>query len=304
MKMDNETKLKAMQADVDAARLSAVKWEAEAREAKAKVSAQGDELAKLKDELETSTAQLREMQDELLKSAKMSQLGQLTATIAHEIRNPLGSIRTSSFILERQLKDTNEKALKPLERIKNGVTRCDVIITELLDFARSRALQPETHVFDDWVLETIKEHKGDSIQAVTVEFHQGLRGSSIAFDPSRIERALVNMLSNAVEAMVGKADQPLENPTPNPKIVVSTKRTSRGVELSVTDNGPGINEGDMEKIFAPLFTTKSFGVGLGLAAVQKIFEQHGGGMEATSKPGEGATFTGWIKEDEAQTEAA
>ena len=74
--------------------------------------------------------------------------------------------------------------------------------------------------------------------------------------------------------------------------------------ITVADNGPGITEEDMEKIFNPLFTTKSFGVGLGLSAVQKVFEEHGGGLEVSSTLGNGATFTGWFLEKQPQSAAA
>jgi signal transduction histidine kinase len=79
-----------------------------------------------------------------------------------------------------------------------------------------------------------------------------------------------------------------------PLISIESKSSSRGVEITVSDNGPGIPDDVMAKIFDPLFTTKSFGTGLGLPAVQKILEQHDGGLEVSSKPGQGATFTVWL----------
>lgn len=299
-----ELKLQTMETELAEARQAAAKSEHEVSELTSQLHGVNDEIARLNRELQENLAKMRGFQDELSKSSKLSELGRLTATIAHDIRNPLGSIRTSSFILARHLKDGPEAALKPLERINKGVDRCDVIINELLDYARSKTLQLETVNFDSWITQTINEHKGDAIQAALVECDFGLGDSEVDFDPSRMDRAFVNLMSNAVEAMIGKEGAMLENPTENPKIVIKTQRTGRGIEVSVTDNGPGISEEDMEKVFNPLFTTKSFGVGLGLSAVQKIFEEHGGGLEVSSTLGNGATFTGWFLEKQAQSAAA
>ena len=89
-----------------------------------------------------------------------------------------------------------------------------------------------------------------------------------------------------------------------PNIKIESRRTARGIEISVTDNGPGISAENLQKIKEPLFTTKSFGTGLGLPAVEKILEQHDGGLEITSKPGEGASFTAWFPIIETLEEAA
>jgi signal transduction histidine kinase len=101
-------------------------------------------------------------------------------------------------------------------------------------------------------------------------------------------------MSNASEAMVGKGDDPARIATSNPRIEIVTARTERGIEISVKDNGPGIASENLAKILEPLFTTKNFGTGLGLPAVEKILEQHGGGLSIASQPGQGATFTAWF----------
>jgi signal transduction histidine kinase len=106
---------------------------------------------------------------------------------------------------------------------------------------------------------------------------------------------IVNLLLNASEAMVGKEKLGVvENPTANPVIRIESRRTARGIEISVSDNGPGIAPENLDKIFEPLFTTKNFGTGLGLPASVNIAERHGGGLAAASKPGQGATFTLWL----------
>ncbi len=129
---------------------------------------------------------------------------------------------------------------------------------------------------------------------IEIECHLGIPGVEIEIDSSSIQRVLVNLLSNASEAMVGKGDTPVSTPTENPKIIVLTQRSERGVELHVIDNGPGIPADLLEKVREPLFTTKNFGVGLGLAAVDKVLQQHGGGLEIRSVEGEGTTVTAWL----------
>ncbi|MCB1431997.1 MAG: HAMP domain-containing histidine kinase, partial [Alphaproteobacteria bacterium] len=121
----------------------------------------------------------------------------------------------------------------------------------------------------------------------------------VTFDPARFTRVIANLLNNASEAMVGRGDDPEKYTVREPRIVVATARTARGVEVTVSDNGPGMSAETQAKIMEPLFTTKSFGTGLGLPAIVKILEQHGGGLDVRSTPGSGASFTAWIKAEEA-----
>jgi signal transduction histidine kinase len=234
----------------------------------------------------------------------MAQLGQLTATVAHEIRNPLGAVRTAAFLVERKTRDKGLGVEPMLQRIGNGVTRCDNIITQLLDFARSSTPQTQEQDFDTWLEKAVEEEAQKLPAVVTVECRLGLGGKTAAFDPGRLQRAVINLVANASEAMAGKGGDASKFAGANPTIVVATSLTPRGIEIGVTDNGPGIAEENLEKILEPLFTTKNFGTGLGLPAVQKIMEQHGGGLEVKSKPGEGACFTAWMPLQRLQQEAA
>jgi len=237
---------------------------------------------------------LRETQDTVIRKGKLAQLGQLTATVAHDIRNPLGTVRTSAFLLRRKFVKDHPNMEKPLNRIEKGVDRCDAIISELLDFARSKSLSLKARNFDDWMIQLLNDQLSSLPAEVAIEFHPGLGETQTLFDPDSMSRAIINFLTNACEAMVGKgSDKPL-TPTQNPKIIISTRATPRGIEISVQDNGPGISAENLAKILDPLFTTKSYGVGLGLPAIEKIFEQHKGGLDIRSTPGQGAVFTGWI----------
>jgi len=245
-------------------------------------------------ELAESLRRLKLVQDESIKRGKLAQLGQLTATVAHEMRNPLGAVRTAAYLLERKIEGSGLNVDKQIERINSGIRRCDLIISELLDFARSKALTLKTVAVDEWIARTIEEEAKSLPPSIAITIEQGIGSGAVAFDADRMRRVLVNLLSNAAEAMVGKGKEMLSNPTANPEINVSSRLIDGRIEIIVQDNGPGISQENMKKILDPLFTTKSFGVGLGLPAVEKILEQHGGGLRIESNPGEGATFTAWF----------
>lgn len=279
--------------ELEVAHAKAVASEETARAAAAQMQAINEDVVRLNRELAGSLQQLRDAQDDNLRKGKLAQLGQLTATVAHELRNPLGTVRTSSFLLERKVKGKGLGIEAQLERINNGVERCDGIISQLLDFARTKSLTLDTAEFDDWLVKVVEEEAGRLPEAVAVECRLGLGDSKVTFDTARMSRVLINLMANAAEAMVGKGDDPSKFKCPAPRIVIESRLSARGVEITCADNGPGISAEHLTKVFEPLFTTKSFGTGLGLPAVQKILEQHGGGLEVSSRPGEGAVFTAW-----------
>jgi len=263
-----------------------------------------DDVVRLNRDLEDNLTKLRDAQDELVRRGRMAQLGQLTATVAHEIRNPLGAVRTSAYLLERKTKDKGLGIEPQLERITNGVVRCDNIITQLLDFARSSALSVKDAEFDGWLTKVLEDEVPKLPGVVTVEYSPGAPGLSVSFDEARLQRAVINLLTNASEAMVGNGTDPSKFACTDPKITITTVLSARGAEITVKDNGPGITEANMKKIMEPLFTTKNFGTGLGLPAIEKIMDQHGGGLEIVSKPGEGACFTLWLPLSQAKKDAA
>jgi signal transduction histidine kinase len=263
-----------------------------------------DHVTRLNQELSDNIKKLKATQEEMVKAGRMAQLGQLTATVAHELRNPLAAVRTSAFVLDRKIKGKGMGVEQQLQRIDNGVVRCDNIISQLLDFARTRPVQRKLLDLDNWLVKVIEEEAAKLPAAVTIECTLGLGGLVAAIDPERMSRSLINLISNASEALVGKGDDVSGRPDFAPKITINSGRTDRGIEISVTDNGPGISAENLLKIMEPLFTTKSFGTGLGLPAVEKILEQHGGGLEIASKPGKGACFTAWFPIIETLEEAA
>jgi PAS domain S-box-containing protein len=250
-----------------------------------------DDVSRLNRELASNMKRLKEAQDELVKKGRMEQLGQLTATVAHELRNPLGAVRTSAFLLERKLKGKGLDVDSQIDRINKGIVRCDNIITQLLDFSRNKPLNCQPEDLDSWLGQVLDEEAKKLPAALAIHCELGLEGRQVPFDPARLQRAVVNLMSNASEAMVGQGDDPTKFATPEPAIHVTTREESGHVLIEVRDNGPGMAADVLARIREPLFTTKSFGTGLGVPAIEQIAIQHGGRLEVQSVVGEGAVFT-------------
>ncbi len=250
-----------------------------------------EEVLRLNQELAANMKKLEEAQDALVKKGRMEQMGQLTATIAHELRNPLGAVRTSVFLMERKLKDKGLGVEQQLQRINNGVVRCDNIITQLLDFSRTRNVKCEMGNLDQWLEAVIEEESKKLPAALQITCDFGVGDRLVPFDGARLQRAIVNLLSNASEAMLGNGDVAPTMAFTGPEISVSTILSDKDVIIRIADNGPGISAELLAKIREPLFTTKSFGTGLGLPAIEQIAAQHGGRLEITSELGAGAVFT-------------
>ncbi len=211
--------------------------------------------------VEERTAELKRAQEELLRGERLSVLGQLTATVAHELRNPL--------VLDR-----------PLSRIERSIGRCDGIVTDLLDYARSRQLQLAPQVLDRWLGEILDEQKLPNRVWLTRDL--AAPGVVASFDPDRLRRVIVNLLDNAAQSVLDG-----ERVSRDLQITVATRQHGDSIEIAVSDTGPGIAPDVLPRIFEPLFSTKSFGTGLGLPTVKQIVEQHGGEIELSSELGVG-----------------
>ena len=277
--------------EVEAARKEANAARLEAEQGAREVSQMNDNLATMNNEVNQHLQALREAQDQLLKKGRLEQLGQLTATIAHELRNPLGAVRTSAFLLERKTRGKDLGIDGQLQRINNGIARCDNTITQLLDFSRSRHVNASEEDFDSWLEKIVSEEAQRLPVAVLVNCKLGLNGLAVAIDAARLQRAVANLISNASEAMVGNGESSTRQMTNEPTITIATERSGDSILVAVSDNGPGIKPEDLQRIREPLFTTKNFGTGLGLPAVEQILAQHGGSLIITSALGSGACFT-------------
>lgn len=268
------------------------------------ISRSQDATARLNQDLSESLENLKSAQDVIVKKGRMEQLGHLTATIAHELRNPLATVRTTTFLLNKKL-SAKEPELKPqFQRINNSVSRCDDIITKLLDYSNSREIDSSYNDFDGWLATVIEEQAVHLPQAVHFKCELGLGQLRVQFDPSQLQRAVINLMSNASEAMVGKGNDPRKFAVSDPVMTITTGQHGDFVELTIADNGPGIAPELKSKIREPLFTTKSFGTGLGIPIAEQIVVRHGGTLEIASTHGKGTRFTIRIPSKKVQMEAA
>jgi PAS domain S-box-containing protein len=225
------------------------------------------------------TEELRVAQEELLKKERLSVLGQLTATVAHELRNPLSSIRNTLFAMRGTAVAPGSALQRMIARIERAVARCDTIIADLLDYTRIHPLRSSRLKLDDWIAEVLVEQKiGDGI---VLERRLAAADAQVMLDSERFRRVIINLVENAAQA--------IEQTGREGCITVATSADDDDALIEVADTGPGIPPEILAKVFEPLFSTKSLGTGLGLPTVKQIVEQHGGGVEIASVPSEGTT---------------
>jgi signal transduction histidine kinase len=239
----------------------------------------------LEQKITERTAQLKDTQAELLRQERMAALGKVTATIAHEIRNPLATVNTSIFSIGAGLeKNETERVKRALGLAERNVRRCDNIITELLDYTRKLEIRPSKVNIDGWVTRVLDEQTFPEGIVCRRNLFSGLE---VRIDGEHMRRALINIVTNAVHALS-------EEGSPGKELTVETARSGNNLEIRVIDKGTGIPENLQQKIFEPLFSTKGFGVGLGLSITKDIMEKHHGGIDVKSKAGEGTTVTLWV----------
>ena len=217
-------------------------------------------------------------QKALEKSEQLAAVGELAASIAHEVRNPLAGMKGALEVLRHHLvKDPSrveiaDELLAQIERLEN-------LVRDLLTFARPRplSLQPvELHHLLDRVVRIVKEEVASDVIEWRYSYTEDVE--KILADPQQLEQVFLNLIQNAVQAM--------EN---GGCLTIRTRRLNEHAEIAFQDTGKGIKAADMERIFQPFFTTRHRGSGLGLAIVRKIVERHGGDIQMESRAEEGTT---------------
>ena len=248
----------------------------ERREAEAKLAEHQQQLEQL---VLARTEELRRAQGELVKTERLAPLGKLTATVSHELRNPLGTLRNSLYSIEER---TRGKALdleRVLARAHRSAERCDAIIDELLTFSRNKPPKPERIELGSWLREAVADYEvpgGFAMECNTID------DAWVEADPEDLRRCLINLLSNAAHATAAADRTPA-----NGRIRINTVRSAGMIELRVEDNGTGMSSEVRAHLFEPLFSTKGFGVGLGLCIVRDLIDKNHGEIAFTNLPGGG-----------------
>lgn len=259
-----------------------------------KIESRTRDLEQARNQLEEKVAErtrsLEEAHDALLKKERLATLGQLTATVSHELRNPLAAIMSSLYLLKRDDVEDEDIIRRSIERIERNAIRCDHIIDELLDFTRATDIKLQQINIDAWLEQVLEEI--DIPEDVEVRKDLASGDTPTDFDPDRMRRAVINVVTNACQAMaVQDGSQTIK---PGATLQVRTRTDGQRVTILVVDNGRGMEPEVREKMFEPLFSTKGFGIGLGMSVIKAVMDQHHGGVDVCSSPESGTRVELWI----------
>jgi two-component system NtrC family sensor kinase len=248
----------------------------------------------LERKVEQRTAELKTMQAHLLKTEKLAAVGKLAAGVAHEINNPLTGILTNSSLMLQDLPEDHPWR-DDVQTIVNETLRCRRIVKGLLDFARQtkpqRTLLVMNQLVED-VLALVRNQASFRNIKMTLDLAPDL--PTVLADGDQMRQVVLNIVLNAADAMPEGGDL---------RVVSRPARDQKGVELRISDTGPGIPDAVKARLFEPFFTTKKTGTGLGLAIAYGMIERHRGSLWVESAPGKGSTFVivlpvGGVSEDE------
>lgn len=242
----------------------------------------------LSETLEETNKQLRRAEAEARRSERLAALGQMSAGLAHEIRNPLGVIKGSAEMLTQKLSEAQPLAAELAGYISSEVDRLNALVARFLDFARPMQIEARPHRITEIVdraLESV-EHQFPRVH-VRVERDYATAIPDVMVDEQLSERVFINLIQNAFQSMEGT--QPAIDANLKLAIGAGTSNGRSGVSVLVEDSGQGVPKELREQIFNPFFTSKKDGVGLGLAIVAKILDEHGGSIRLEDSP-HGARF--------------
>jgi len=232
------------------------------------------------EELARANERLLEAEASVRRSERLAALGQLSAGLAHELRNPLSTIRTSAEMLTKRLEGSNAVAQELAGYIASEVDRTNLLVTRFLEFARPlqlRLSEVDLHsLLDEAILHFQKQ---DPARQLTIHRAYDPSLPTMHGDATLLERVFFNLIQNAADASAADG-----------VVTVKTRALTSGLEVAVIDLGSGIRPEHREQIFNPFFTTKPSGVGLGLPIAAKIVDEHGGRLVVQSEQNQGSAF--------------
>ncbi len=232
----------------------------------------------LESKVEERTLQLRMSQEQLLKTQRLAAIGELASMIGHDLRNPLTGIAGATYYLKSKLgRKADKKAKEMLRLIEKDIEYSNKIINDLLDYSREMQLELVTanlKLLIQEALALVRIPRNIRVRDMT----QNRRGVKV--DVENMKRVFVNIIKNAVEAMPKGG-----------RLVLNSRESDVGLEIAFSDNGIGLSDDVLKKMWTPLFTTKAKGMGLGLPICKRIVEAHGGKIAVQSIAGKGTTFT-------------
>jgi len=225
---------------------------------------QAEERRKVQHELDRA-------RDDLVRQTRLAAIGQVAASIAHELRNPLGVINNATFFLRRQLRDPSPKVSETLDIITQEVRAADRIITDLLEMSRAKSPAKAAVDLGELVRRTFRELETDP--AIGLDVRLDTAPFFVDADPDQLRQVLTNLLVNSIQAMPEGG-----------RVTVDGRRESGVDVITVSDEGPGVPSELWSRVFEPLFSTKTKGTGLGLTICRQILEHHGGAIWIVPSP--------------------
>ena len=239
----------------------------------------------LENRVEARTRELKSAQDELIKKERLAAIGQMASVVGHEIRNPLAVINNSIYFIKTKVNAAAAASAVPIEPkitkhisiIESEIRQANGIIDEILGFARTRELNPKVTNLNAYMEDLLMSFPFPPHIELVKQFAPG--NPAVNIDTDEMAQALRNLIKNGIEVMPERG-----------RVSVRTEAADGMVRIDVEDAGPGIPKETLEKIFAPFFTTKARGTGLGLAVVKKIADRHKGRVEVVSVVGKGTCF--------------
>lgn len=221
--------------------------------------------------------ELKNLQEDLIKSAKFNVIGQLASVVGHELRNPLGVIKNSVYFLNMVLKDVaDEKIVKHLKILDKQVNSANTIISDLLDLTKKKVPTLQLTDLNKTVTNALSNLTVP--ENIVLDIKLGKIPETL-LDEGQIQKVIQNLIMNSIQAMAEGGN-----------LAIQTTKHEDTLKITVKDTGVGIPKNDIAKLFTPLFTTKAKGIGLGLVVCKQLVEGHNGTITVESKVGEGSTF--------------
>jgi PAS domain S-box-containing protein len=241
---------------------------------------------RLEQMVEERTRDLGEVQERLLRQQKLAALGQMAGGVAHELRNPLSVISNAVYYLKSNLMRADEKVGEYLNIIDTELYHSEKIISDLLEFSSVKEPNRKAVSADDIIQNVFGKNPTPREITISINLPEDL--PKLYVDPQQIEQVFGNLFTNAYQAMMPDI---MQSRGEEGVLTIEGREDEGDVLLSVRDNGCGIPEASMERIFLPLFTTKPQGIGLGLVISKNLIEANGGRIEVESVQDEGSAFT-------------
>lgn len=235
-----------------------------------------------------NVTEYRRLKERLARDNRLAALGEVAANVAHEIRNPLGAIEGFGRLLQSDLKETRPGADRLLSRMVFAANQMNCVVSNLLNFARPTTPTPtpgDMAILVREVMDMMELKAAENGVEVSLDVHGD--STDCTFDPVRMKEVITNLVANAIQACP---------PRGGGVVRMTLQQRRAGLEFSVNDNGRGIPEASLQRIFEPFYTLKNDGVGLGLALCKRIVEEHEGSISARNNVEGGAQFTLLIPE--------